>query len=61
MKNTPKNETKAQRSASSAAGKRFNFTFTEKHAKQATLLFFVVLWLLLAFFESVQLYRIQDL
>ncbi|MBR2607211.1 MAG: hypothetical protein IKC70_04700 [Bacteroidaceae bacterium] len=59
MKNTKKNET-GGRAASHASKKRFNFAFTEKTTKRLTLAFFVILWLLLAFFESVQMYRIQD-
>lgn len=60
MKKNQKNET-GRRAASHAPKGRFNFAFTEKTTKRLVLAFFVILWLLLAFFESVQLYRIQDL
>ena len=60
MEKTKKSETNAGQATTSAAKGRFNFAFTEKTAKRAILAFFVILWLVLAFFESVQLYRIQD-
>ncbi len=59
MKKLQKNET-GRRAATHAPKRRFNFAFTEKTAKRLILAFFVILWLVLAFFESVQLYRIQD-
>ena len=59
MKKLQKNET-GRRAATHAPKRRYNFAFTEKTAKRLILAFFVILWLVLAFFESVQLYRIQD-
>lgn len=59
MKKLQKNET-GRRAATHAPKRRFNFAFTEKTAKRLILALFVILWLVLAFFESVQLYRIQD-
>ena len=61
MEKTKKSETNAGQATTSAAKRRFNFAFTEKTAKLSILAFFVILWLVLAFFESVQLYRVQDL
>ena len=60
MEKTKKNETNAGQTTASVAKRRFNFVFTEKTARRTILAFFVILWLVLAFFESVQLYRIQD-
>ena len=61
MKNTRKNEIRKEQASSHASKRRFNFEFTEKNNKLLAFTFFVALWLLLTFFESAQLYRIQDL
>lgn len=59
MKNTKNNETGPEQVTPLEPKKRFSFT--EKTTTRLTNTFFVVLWLLLAFYESAQLYRIQDL
>ncbi len=59
MKNTKNNEGGAEQAVPHETKKRF--TFTEKMVKRLTMMFFVVLWLLLTIFESVQLHRIQEL
>lgn len=58
MKNTKKNNVAAAQAASAS---RKALGITEKVAKHFPLMFFAILWLLLAFFETEQLRRLQEL
>ena len=59
MKNRTKNEKNVGQNVSPATKR--GFSFTEKTLKRLVLISFAAVWLLLAFFESVQLYRINEL
>ncbi len=59
MKNRTKNEKNVEQNVSPVTKR--GFSFTEKTLKRLVLISFAAVWLLLAFFESVQLYRINEL
>ena len=59
MKNTNPNEAGVEQAVPQKPKK--SFSFTEKIIKRLTLTFFAVVWLLLAFLESAQLFRVHDL
>ena len=59
MKNTNPNEAGVEQAVPQKPKK--SFSFTEKIIKRLALTFFAVVWLLLAFLESAQLFRVHDL
>lgn len=59
MKNTNPNEAGVEQAVPQKPKK--SFSFSEKIIKRLTLTFFAVVWLLLAFLESAQLFRVHDL
>ena len=59
MKNTNPNEAGVEQAVPQKPKK--SFSFTEKIIKRLSLMFFAVVWLLLAFYESAQLFRVHDL
>ena len=61
MKNTDKTETVAKGNSKTNDKKANRFNITDRMLNSVVVLFFVVVWLLLSFFETAQLYRIESL